>query len=488
MHFQNTLNFNKRQIIREMKRYSLNSVLQECIEMINSKDCKAKWVIYLIIKWKFISTDKKQDFYRGIYCNKNKIDQWSQIIWKSESNLDNIHHFLRNMFDTQIIWQKNYQPDVFFFPSFINSLSEDNLIRKHILSRYKISITELKLLFTLLYQFRINHQNSITVAKAISTDLHAVLISIIEDLTFTWKELAGNGLDANLPYDEALIKYLASINLEENTFESTESPWLENYPIIEINEKFIFSVDSLLWQRKISNYFYEKLSIELDNFSEVFGKNFEDYCKNIILSNFGNDKLKIDLPKSSVNADFIAEDENYFYIIEIKHKKYDKNIFSLENSKRLSSHLFNQVVKGYKQIEATAQNIDDYKIFKFKRKPLNKRRIGFVITERSYKIGHGVHFTALAGDEHKIDDTHIQDKDIFFIGIQEFELLLLASRDNSLFLGDVANMCFDQRQSFIERIDVSKKLTLKSQTGAEVIKQECFDFLSRFALEQESKI
>ena len=486
MTLQHTLNFNKRQIMRELKRYSLQSVLHECIALIDSKKFRANWIFYLIIKWKFTATDAQRDFRGGRVCDSRTVERWSQMIWCSRSNLDSVHHFLRTMIDTQMIWQKNYLQDVFFFPSFIASLDEKDAIRQHILGRYKIPLIEFKLLFFLLYIFRTDHQLSIATAQQVSPALHQLLISVIDDLTTDWQNIAGHGLTVKTTHDDAFITYLANIDLQATTFEGTESPWMEKYPLIAFGQQRIFSLDIFLWQRKLSMYFYEKLSMEVNDFSDAFGNSFENYCKQLVLSYFPVDKVIENLPRSSSNADLIMEDNEHFYIVEIKHKKYDQKIFSIEDSKRLSCQLFNQVVKGYQQVKATARHIDEHRIFKFKRKPINKRRIGFVVTERSYGIGHGEHFTAFSGQEYKIEDSHIRDADIYFIGVQEFELLLLASHDNGLSLGAVVQSCFDQRQNFIERIDVTRKFNLKSQTRAESTKNKCIIEFKRF-LKQNSK-
>lgn len=474
---ENTLNFNKREILHEIRLYSLESVLYTCITAIEEKKYLANWIIYLIIKWKFIATDTNRDFAKGRSCNSRILLRWCNLIWKSKSNLENIHHFLRNMFDTQIIWQKNYVLDVFFFPSFIGALREDDPIRLEVLNRYKISIKDFQLIVALLYLFRENSEVATDTAKVLGPDFFRAFNSIIEDLTIDWQKIAGKGLPQGKNHEDSFSKYLANIDLEETTFEGTESPWIEQYPIIAFNNQKIFSIDSLLWQRRLSTYFFEKLSTETANFSDLFGKSFENYCKHIATSNFPNGKIKSDLPKSTPNADFIMEDDDNFYIVEIKHKKYDPKIFSIADAKRLSCQLFNQVVKGYKQVKATAENIDNNRIFKYKRKPLNKRRIGFVVTERSYRIGHGTHFTSLAGLEHKITDTHIKDDDIYFIGIQEFELLLLASRDSGIKLSDVVQASFSERQVFIERRDLVKKFNLKTRTLAEFTKDEFLEGL-----------
>ncbi|MGX5663650.1 hypothetical protein [Diaphorobacter nitroreducens] len=471
--FENTLNFNKRQILRELKLYSLESILITCISEIKAKKFLANWVIYLIIKWKFIATDKSRDYRKGRTCDSKTLIRWCNLIWRSESNLDNLHHFLRNMFDTQLIWQKKYVLDVFFFPGFIAALDEEDPIRLAVLNHYNMPISELELLFPLLYFFPENHQLAIETARLVSPDFHRALLSTIEDLTTDWQEISGYSLAMDGDYEHAFSKYLADIDLHATTFEGTESPWIEQHPIIAFGTKRLFSLDNQLWQRRISTYFYEKFSEEIDNFSDLFGLSFENYCKKLASYNFLNGRIKTDLPQTSKNADFIMEDEKYFYIVEIKHKKYDSRIFSIADAKLLSCQLFNQVVKGYQQIKATAKNIDEHRIFKFKRKPLNKRRIGFVVTERSYRIGHGAHFTELAGQDFKIEDSHIHDNDIYFIGVQEFELLLLASRESGSSLGAVVESSFSERQHFIERRDLVQKFDLQSQTLAEMTKDKC---------------
>lgn len=475
--YQNTLNFTKREILRDLRKYSLESVIEACLTAIRDKKFLTPWIYYLIIKWKFIATDIQRGFSSGKECNEKILYQWCNSVWQSESNLEHLHHFLRNMFDTQMIWQKPYVLDVFFFPALISALEEEDPVRKHVLNQHGVSITEFKQISLLLYLFRGSPQTAIDAAQAAGPKIQALLHKIIEDLTTDWQTIAAIGVSPDP--DEGFGKYLADIDLEEKTFEGTESPWMEAYPILSIGDKIIFSVDSQLWLRRISTYFYDKTSENLEGFSDKFGRSMEHYFETLLLQNFSATTIYKGLPSKSKNADFIAEDDNNFYIIEVKHKKYDSRIFNITDAKRLTLQLFNQVVKGYQQIKSTASNIDAHRIFKHKKKPLNKKRIGFVVTERSYGIGHGAHFCSLAGKEHKIHDAHIADNDIYFIGIQEFELLLLASNESSLSLASVAEACFNERQTFIDKRDLKKKFALTALSKAEIAQKESMSEFKR---------
>lgn len=461
------INYIKRETLRELKKYSLYSVIDICVKAVSNDKNRFRWLPYLILKWKFLATDNSLSIESGRKFNQELLDKWCNDVWHCSSDLENIHHFMRTMIDTQQIWQKQFLHDVFFFPGYISLLDEDNSIRQHVLASYDMDAHDFGIFVAMLFMFRESSELIFATTKLYKPAMHVQLLKVIDHLSKDWREITAQELDSKLPFKEGFVKYLAEINLKKPSFENTESPWIEQYPIIKIDDRLLFTIDSNLWRKRISTYFYERLGNEFNGDEGDIGLSFELYCKKLVTPYFKDYKFIDKLPKKSRNADFLTEDADCFYIFEIKHKKYDPYVFSASDAKRMALKFENQFISGYQQVKATAENIDKKRgIFLSNKKKIDKKKIGFVVTEKNYLFGDGVHFSNLMGSEHQLLNDHISDLDIYFIGMQELELLLMASAEYKIPLYKVVKDCFQYKNMSIEIKDIQKKYPLKKRTIA----------------------
>lgn len=472
------MNFHKRNIIRQLKKYSLISVINCCNEIIAREDFFAKWIIYLIIKWKFIATDRNKNINSGKFCSMEIIEKWANDIWRSSSNIESPFHSMRRMTDIQLTWQKEKLNEAMFFPTFIDLLDISDSVRKKVLGKYNLNTIELGLLVYLVYSSRTKLKTALMIAKYHSQNMEHQLTAILDNLTFDYRDISSEGLNLDLGYEAALSSYLASINIEKTSSENIEAPWIESYPIVKFDSNRFFLLDENLWQRRIATYFYEKLVQEYDE--DNIGLSFEKYCKNMIAPYFTKYQIITSLPKKMPNADMVTEDDQNFYIFEIKHKKYDRNLYSMENAVDLSKQLENQIIHGYSQIKSTSENIDNKRnIFKHHKKPINKNRVGFLVTERSYMIGSGLNFQNLFGAKNKISDHSISDENIYFVGASEMEDLLIASKELNITLAEAARIGFSNHSSMIRMDEIYKNNSMpKNKSNTEIMMEKVVDLMN----------
>lgn len=439
------LNHIKRDIIRSLDRYSLLSVINCCDYLCSQEKFKAKWVAYLIIKWKFLATDTSKSVEHGKECTIKIFEDWCNAIWRSDCHMPSAFHFMRRLVDVQSSWQRQLTRESMFFPAFVNELAPTDPVRLNVTSTYGMEPNDIGVLVALLFSFR-NHSNAtIHIAKMHSENMHNQMVKIIEKLTINYKSICNINLEMKDGYKTALISYLAKIDIQQTSNESLEIPWIERYPIVNLESSTLFLVDEHLWQRRITTYLYECLTSDEKILQANIGLSFEGFCKQLISPFFTHYKVITELPKNRINADLVTEDDDHIYIFEIKHKKYDPGLFSKETKQELTSQLQNQIIHGYHQVKSTSENIDKKRnIFKSVKKNINKKRIGFVVTERSYKIGRGSNFSDFFDDCEKKSNHSIHDNNIYFIGIEELETLLLISQEKSMQVGKLVELGYGE--------------------------------------------
>lgn len=452
--FKAPAHFNKlkREIIRDLKKYSLASVIKNTRLVIADDDFKIKWIAYLILKWKFIVTDPSRSVNSGRECTTKIIYNWSGLLWDSKASIMNVHIMIRQMIGVQSIWYGKSFDSALFMPTFIMLLDEDDPIRKHIKNEYEMDVQDFALLASFIFLFHGNFGTVISAAAIHSENMNIQVKKIFDKLSFNYKLIIGQGLHQTLSYEDAVIKFLSEIDINSSSKEYTEIPWIQQYPIVIFENESFLLIDKFLWEHRASNYFYEQLFKSSKFLQNSIGQSFEKFCKKIIVPYFTDFKPRVNLPKSQPNADMLAEDSNYFYIFEFKHKKYDKDFFNANSTKDLSNLVENQVLSGYKQVKATAYNIDNrLGIFEFARKHINKKRIGFIVTESDYKVASGRELNKYIEHENLLTNDHLDDKDIYIISIFNLEMCLLASKENNTSLASVVSTSFDSYKSFDKR-------------------------------------
>lgn len=441
-----------KKIRNKFRKYNSLSILQKCVEYLHhpTKDkfenlAKHPWFVMLLMKWVLID-DKFSIHRKRQIDNKATYDLIQGVFDLSTfARLPNDfdHHtlFMRGMAYQQFMYQEDFS-----FPHFarqqilFSELAANNYIQRTFTRIVGLDIKRfLELCLILMTRFITTNEKKISrkwfssLGHEYSDDeVDKCLYALSLPIMHVRKRLRDND---------------SGKRLSEEFYEQT--PFVR-YPLIRNQNDFICIHNNILF-RCIEHFVYDLLKeIDSEDFMQKFGKMFEQYIGKIInytdIIYISEDEIKkcAQVPKKAVDYIIIENNANIFIdakAVEMAYKgkvAYSSNI--IKDKVKVS------VLKAIEQAHDTINQIHTKNLYN-ENLVAKENNYLIVITCKEFYLSKGLSFyNNIAKDKidtiysNNVESGTIPPENMFFVTIQEFELLMEYVRSKKIKISD----CFER--------------------------------------------
>ncbi len=458
-----------KRIRNKFRKYNSLSVIQTSLEYLHhpvKKEFdeleKHPWFVVLLIKW--VLQDDNFDTSSNKIINKQEVYKLCQSVFdlspiaRLPNDFDHYTLFFRGMAYQQFFYQ-----EPFSFSNFIrqkqlfNDLPTNNYIQSTFTNSTNLPINkfiELALItltkFITTRTFVIGYEwYSPLLKKYSQSEVHSFLNVISNDL-FELRKIFRN-------------RYSGRRSAQEY-FEQT--PFIE-FPLIRTSPYFICIHPNILY-KCLEHFIYDHVKrIDPQKFMDKFGSYFESYVEKILkyseLEYYTETYLKNKLKTKSKIVDFIIPEQDATIFIDAKGVEMAYQGKVSHSSQIVEGKSKVSILKAIEQAHDLLAQIHKDNITSDQIKPTNNNYL-IVVTYKEFYLGCGESFYESVGKS-KMDEIYaihsstqtIPPENMFFITIEEFELLAEHIRAEKKSVSDLLHEAVKDNRSFSTRKFVFKQ-------------------------------